>query len=138
MSGLSFGQDAEGNWGYIPSGADAVIPFRNLLSSKIIVLGQARTNTLNALSITASNLSFKKGLFIIGFSAYYMRGETAGWGKVSVSGADISLLQKQWINGNNVGHAVFIYAIDNVQNQITISATNEANSNSSLTAMAIY
>lgn len=27
MSGLSFGQDAEGNWGYKPSGADAVIPF---------------------------------------------------------------------------------------------------------------
>ena len=28
LGGLSFGQDAEGNWGYIPSGADAVIPFR--------------------------------------------------------------------------------------------------------------
>lgn len=28
MGGLSFGQDAEGNWGYIPSGADAVVPFR--------------------------------------------------------------------------------------------------------------
>ena len=30
MSGLSFGQDAEGNWGYIPSGADTVIPFNNV------------------------------------------------------------------------------------------------------------
>ena len=28
LAGLSFGQDEEGNWGYIPSGADAVIPFR--------------------------------------------------------------------------------------------------------------
>lgn len=28
LGGLSFGQDAEGNWGYKPSGADAVIPFR--------------------------------------------------------------------------------------------------------------
>lgn len=27
LGGLSFGQDEEGNWGYIPSGADAVIPF---------------------------------------------------------------------------------------------------------------
>lgn len=26
--GLSFGQDEEGNWGYIPPGADAVVPFR--------------------------------------------------------------------------------------------------------------
>lgn len=30
MGGLSFGQDAEGNWGYKPEGADAVIPFKNI------------------------------------------------------------------------------------------------------------
>ena len=30
MSGLSFGQDEEGNWGYIPGGADAVIPFSSI------------------------------------------------------------------------------------------------------------
>lgn len=29
LGGLNFAQDAEGNWGYIPSGADAVIPFKN-------------------------------------------------------------------------------------------------------------
>lgn len=27
MGGLTFSQDAEGNWGYRPSGADAVVPF---------------------------------------------------------------------------------------------------------------
>ena len=27
LNGLSFAQDEEGNWGYIPSGADTVIPF---------------------------------------------------------------------------------------------------------------
>ena len=27
LGGLTFAQDAEGNWGYIPSGADAVTPF---------------------------------------------------------------------------------------------------------------
>lgn len=42
LSGLSFGQDAEGNWGYIPSGADAVIPF----SSQVI--GQAIWGNINA------------------------------------------------------------------------------------------
>ena len=26
--GLMFGQDAEGNWGYLPPGADAVVPFK--------------------------------------------------------------------------------------------------------------
>ena len=30
MGGLSFGQDAEGNWGYIPSGADAVTPSNSI------------------------------------------------------------------------------------------------------------
>lgn len=29
LGGLSFGQDGEGNWGYIPPGADAVIPFKS-------------------------------------------------------------------------------------------------------------
>ena len=29
FGGLSFAQDAEGNWGYKPSGADTVIPFRS-------------------------------------------------------------------------------------------------------------
>ena len=31
LGGLTFAQDAEGNWGYIPSGADAVVPFRNII-----------------------------------------------------------------------------------------------------------
>lgn len=42
MGGLSFRQDAEGNWGYKPSGADAVIPF----SSQVI--GQAIWGDINA------------------------------------------------------------------------------------------
>ena len=29
MGGLSFGKTAEGEWGYKPEGADAVIPFSN-------------------------------------------------------------------------------------------------------------
>lgn len=30
LAGLSFAQDTKGNWGYIPSGADTVIPFKNM------------------------------------------------------------------------------------------------------------
>mgnify|MGYP006990199270 CR=1 FL=1 len=30
LNGLTFGQDAEGNWGYKPPGADAVIPFKSM------------------------------------------------------------------------------------------------------------
>lgn len=137
LGGLTFAQNEEGDWGYIPSGADAVIPFSNLLNSTIIILGQSTTNARDSLSLTVNDLGFSKGLLVVGFSAYYMRGETSQYGKISVNGADATLLQKQWINLNNVGHAVFIYSIDNVQEQLIISATNELNSNSSLTAMAI-
>lgn len=31
LGGLSFGKTTEGEWGYKPSGADAVIPFRNII-----------------------------------------------------------------------------------------------------------
>lgn len=30
LGGLTFGQTAEGEWGYKPSGADAVIPFKDI------------------------------------------------------------------------------------------------------------
>lgn len=55
LSGLSFGQDEEGNWGYIPSGADAVIPF----SSQEI--GQAIWGNINAADkgYTQVDLEFK-------------------------------------------------------------------------------
>ena len=41
-AGLKFAQDAEGNWGYIPSGADTVIPFKtgdiklDIISKKLL------------------------------------------------------------------------------------------------------
>ena len=132
-----FGVTADGQRGWKEQGGSIVIPFSNLLNSTIIILGQSSTNRENSLSIATNNLEFRRGLLIVGFSAYYMRPETSGWGKISVNGADIALLQKQWITTNNVGHAVFIYSIDNVQEQLIISATNESNSNASLTAMVI-
>ena len=32
FGGLKFAQDSEGNWGYIPSGADTVVPFKSGIS----------------------------------------------------------------------------------------------------------
>ena len=74
---------------------------------------------------------------VIGFSAYYMRGETSAWGKITITGADSVLLEKQWIVTGLAGHAVFVYKITNVQNMLSISSTNESKSNSSLTAMIL-
>ena len=45
MSGLSFGQDAEGNWGYKPEGADAVVPFKQeLIKQSVSVYGYSSTD----------------------------------------------------------------------------------------------
>lgn len=53
MGGLSFGQDAEGNWGYIPSGADAVTPFRGPIQKQYVSeeLDGSRTNTIDVSGI---------------------------------------------------------------------------------------
>ena len=54
LGGLSFGQDAEGNWGYIPSGADAVIPFSSYVIGEAI-WGNHYDNT----EYTYVNLGFR-------------------------------------------------------------------------------
>lgn len=46
LGGLSFGQDAEGNWGYKPEGADAVIPFKSI--PRTLVGKQSGTCNANA------------------------------------------------------------------------------------------
>lgn len=61
MGGLTFGQDAEGNWGYIPSGADAVTPFSSY------VIGEATWENIynnDTKGYTYVNLGFRpKRLF---------------------------------------------------------------------------
>lgn len=131
--------DEEGRLHFVNgSGADTVIPFNNLLSNVLIVGESSASRAQNALLINSDNININSGILIIGFSAYYMRGETSNWGKITITGADSILLQKQWIVTGLAGHAVFIYKITNVQNTISISSTNESNSNSSLTAMVLY
>ena len=45
LGGLTFSQDAEGNWGYKPEGADAVIPFRSALSLSFLQASGASGGT---------------------------------------------------------------------------------------------
>ena len=40
LGGLSFGQDADGNWGYKAGGADTVIPFKNGKAIQVTVEGK--------------------------------------------------------------------------------------------------
>ena len=64
MGGLSFGQDADGNWGYKAGGADTVVPFKN---SKFVTGGfNFAGNNGNPNGATV-NVGFKPDVIIYGF-----------------------------------------------------------------------
>ena len=46
LGGLNFAQDAEGNWGYIPSGADSVIPFKSAVTMDVLHIESPSANTV--------------------------------------------------------------------------------------------
>lgn len=55
LGGLNFAQDAEGNWGYIPSGADSVIPFKSNNFGNFDITGWTITKDENAVGDISSN-----------------------------------------------------------------------------------
>lgn len=61
LGGLSFAQDAEGNWGYKPSGADTVIPFK---SGNAIYLGIGNTFDIKTIYPNWNDLTVNN--FIVG------------------------------------------------------------------------
>ena len=63
LGGLSFGQDADGNWGYKAGGADTVVPFKN---SKFVTGGfNFAGNNGNPNGATV-NVGFKPDVIIYG------------------------------------------------------------------------
>lgn len=64
LGGLTFAQDAEGNWGYKPSGADSVIPFKSgdLVEENLVSyfpsLYSAKTGTSITATITSNPIDF--------------------------------------------------------------------------------
>lgn len=89
LGGLSFGQDAEGNWGYKPSGADAVIPFKKIKSqTKTVSSGDNR-----AFRITFENLTEVVGIASISATNAFGVGAITNTinGGLSVSGNSVTL-----------------------------------------------
>ena len=64
LGGLSFAQDANGNWGYRKPGADAVIPFK-LLTRLGTVSGYQTSKTFNITAISSSYKSLTASDFLI-------------------------------------------------------------------------
>lgn len=75
LGGLQFLQDAEGNWGYKPSGADTVIPFNLHTFHNLSVV---KTNSNNGGVLSATYTFSSKG-FYIGVS----EGNASRWIKCS-------------------------------------------------------
>lgn len=50
LGGLTFTQDSEGNWGYLPSGADSVIPFKT--GGEMVYTGCKALNTSSFVDFT--------------------------------------------------------------------------------------
>ena len=89
LGGLSFRQDAEGNWGYKPSGADAVIPFKKIKSqTKTVSSGDNR-----AFRITFENLTEVVGIASISATNAVGVGAVTNTinGGLSVSGNSVTL-----------------------------------------------
>ena len=109
------------------------------VGSNVVLIGGGYGNR-SGFNFSKSGLSFKKCLLVYSFSAYYMRGESAGWGIISATGITLSLLSKQWFNTyRNTGLAMFIYNGTDVQDTITVTAkAEESGTTSTMVVYCIY
>ena len=78
LKGIKFGQDSEGNWGYITPGADSVNPFSksgSIIDNKILLGSISNKGTVSATSVsnyntlTASNFILEITSVIYSYSA---------------------------------------------------------------------
>lgn len=104
----------EGNWGYIPSGADTVIPFKTGDIKKIV--GTFVSSTLSTVSVT---IGFKpKILFVVGNSHISMYSEEINYymrSTISKNTAEIINLNNTAVNRiNSITSDGFIFGKSNV------------------------
>ena len=85
LSGISFTQDEEGNWGYKPSGADTVIPFKKDIELK--------TLTPTVLKYFEANTSWtyiiSEDCYVQIISAIAAKSDYAYWGKISINNVEV-------------------------------------------------
>lgn len=105
MGGLSFGQDAEGNWGYKTGGADTVVPFKSISFLKMIFETGYNFSTMsnpNILTFTAP----ETGTF---FLLIHVSGRTNdsrhdhSFGSMDVDGCDATQIFHTFKNTHQTG-----------------------------------
>lgn len=70
LGGLSFAQDANGNWGYRKPGADSVIPFRSIDYGKIYTLSKTTASLTTGTSVSIAQ-TLPKGKYIGGWVSFW-------------------------------------------------------------------
>lgn len=105
MGGLTFSQDAEGNWGYKPEGADAVIPFRSAPSLSFLQASGASGGTYDV-KATSFTYTADEAMTVLALciSGGY-NGIPAGSRTISSAGEEILRENKTTTN------TAFLYAI---------------------------
>ena len=135
MGGLSFGQDAEGNWGYIPSGADAVIPFSSINAEDISSKLTAYASQNHGFSSSESLAGYK---YII-VCATYQSGKSANY--TTFSGCSC-MIQTGWDAGGwtNEGigvHSNHLCILTNITGVIDVYASSVGTGYTSVRAFGL-
>ena len=101
MGGLSFGQDADGNWGYKIGGADTVVPFKGELDfdyehnvSIPYVVAAGNPNVLHYYTMTEEDAAYSYLALFAVTAGSVVSIELSG-----VSGPSIALIANPVLNG---------------------------------------
>ena len=123
LGGLSFGQTAEGKWGYKPEGADAVIPF----SGKEVFCASTFSSSSRATLIKADG-SVKNDI-----------GVTTYQGETMVASVGLRSGQYYYTDITAVSDGDYVY-IDSsgTEHQVTVSAQETIVSNYHETYICVY
>lgn len=116
LGGLTFAQDAEGNWGYKPSGADAVIPFKSAVLSGANIYNQLWASGGNGSHLNVTRYTFEEdysSVFVVQSSSGIMGyGGEAGIA-YGGEGTVTSLFSKRQSIGTDSSQSYYVIYIEN-------------------------
>lgn len=136
LGGLTFCQDAEGNWGYKPSGADSVIPFKSCDLEDTTLVGSVHISPLNAVGGNTKTGEIKVeedceyGMLLI--SAFADSNGTCANNTYSISDAEIVATFRTGLPSYSNTEAIMLVLKDIKAGEHTITCYNPNNNSSSV------
>ncbi len=123
FGGLSFAQDEEGNWGYIPSGADTVTPFSSGLVEYIDSNADQKHLTNDVASASKTYTATSNGTLLIFGTIIYTKSMTS-----TVTLNEVEVTPTVYHTASNTYIALYSIPVKENDNiQLSFTATNTAN-----------